>query len=358
MDRKAARLAPTGRPGTAVPFTPLYFRAFTGSLGGPEPRPIVSGFVNNIKPGEHRQCQAFTGVDPLNGTDECKISCGFDMRFCSKHLLLIENIQIGFSRHLKGGLGLFAGGAIGETKRDIIFWPESKAHAASVITTYNGELMSTKDLNDRWDYKDICGNTIHPTAMYAVSISPNKHIDACIMRSAGAYINDPRGGKKKGQYNRANCAFRVNEAKGVMEIIAIRNIHRGEELLIRYGDKSLIGNAYWDGVKPDHVVFATVRLAMRSSTIPPMPTAKFRGPRDLRHRADRKKERLKHRNISNLRSYMRKGSLSHAFCYGSTRYVGMCSSSASESSNSGSYIRSYAYSRTPASRSRVQRSRL
>ncbi len=126
---------------------------------------------------------------------------------CHVHLEYNAGLRIKPSLIKHAGKGLFA---------------ERPFNAGDRITDYTGELMKNSDVE-------------RGLSNYVIQINKNESLDAARTDTApGRLVNDPRGTSK-----RANTKFIVDHRRKVVRIVALRNIKKGEELLVSYGP------AYW-----------------------------------------------------------------------------------------------------------------
>lgn len=103
------------------------------------------------------------------------------------------------------------------------------------ILRYEGELLTEDEMSERYDYYDENGELVEGNAEYALEYESGKYVDAEIVKSYGAYINDPNGYTKHPDSLTPNSRFGKNRW-----IIAVRDIYDGDEILIDYGDNYFV----------------------------------------------------------------------------------------------------------------------
>jgi uncharacterized protein len=136
----------------------------------------------------------------------CKRKTVITHPYCAQHTLEAFGLYVAPSQVKGAGLGLYT------TK------PIKKG---TVIVEYKGEKLTTKQYNERYD-KDDYGS-------YGMEVNSRLVIDARKTSSGLArYVCDYTGSGKK-----PNTQYQGEKHK--VEIIALRNIEPGEELLIDYG---------------------------------------------------------------------------------------------------------------------------
>jgi hypothetical protein len=168
-----------------------------------------------------RRCHA----DTRAGT-RCKLHACKDTKYCHVHLRSKYGLVVANSNIKKAGKGLFCKQR--NRRRGDKRKPEEKAvfKKGDIIVPYDGERMTMKELSERYDIFDEKGNMIENTAPYAVPTGQDTDIvvDGACRRGIANYINDSHGTRK-----RANVKLREGN------IVAIRNIYKGDELFYSYG---------------------------------------------------------------------------------------------------------------------------
>ena len=177
--------------------------------------------------------------------ERCKLKTCTD-EFCWIHLQKKFRVRVAESRiRINGhsiGLGLFA-----RTNKplDARILDRLHSHKASeedktkylvfkkgeLIGKYIGEHLSKKRLDDRYDYKDTQGTLHEQTAPYAFTVG-HKIYDGLCKRNFMVYANDPTGTGLKPN---------MKPSRKSPNMMALRDIWQGEELLWEYGE------TYWSG---------------------------------------------------------------------------------------------------------------
>ena len=140
--------------------------------------------------------------------------------YCADHLLTEMHLTIGPSTLLGAGLGLFASN--GTHNRDILFQaPSGSKKYGSLITEYNGEIMTYTDMHDRYGEP---GEVV--MGPYTAHLNQTTVIDAACKRGVGSFANH----KAK---TRANAALYPHHGK--IRISATKTIRNGDEIFISYG---------------------------------------------------------------------------------------------------------------------------
>lgn len=176
-----------------------------------------------------------TATKASTGT-RCTRATVLGLELCWQHLLATKNLRIAPSTHppvvrAGGGLGLFASretrpGARYEgtdrRERPILFHPNGRT-APKLIATYDGEKLTDAALDRRYG--------VH-TAPYTLKgrggASQARNRDAACHRVVAAFSNS--GGSKKW----TNAVFRG------FNLVAVRPIRDGDEILADYGDSYLM----------------------------------------------------------------------------------------------------------------------
>jgi SET domain-containing protein len=136
----------------------------------------------------------------------CKSSTVMTHPYCEEHTRSELGFWIGQSTVPNAGLGLFT---------------ERKYKKGDTIVEYAGEVITTKQYNERYD-KSGYGE-------YGMTLGARRVIDARKTSSGlGRYVCDAYGSehKKNAQYE---------EDKGKIHIVAISKIKPGQEILVSYG---------------------------------------------------------------------------------------------------------------------------
>ena len=152
-----------------------------------------------------RQCKF---IKPNNS--RCKNRCVIGLNYCHIHTKQELKLQIRKSNIPDAGKGLFAYG----NQNDVIFEKNQK------ITEYNGEIIDEETLLTRYDEN---------TAPYAIKLYKNKYEDGAAVRGIGSIANHSNN---KNKINARLSIKRNNTA----QLIAVKNIKGGQEIIINYGD--------------------------------------------------------------------------------------------------------------------------
>lgn len=164
---------------------------------------------------------------------DCKRPLEYDSKFCNHHLKRMEHVVIAPSTIKAAGLGLFA--HLPTAHRIVDSHPSSRAllfKNGDYITGYGGDIVSDRQIERMYQYKDSRGKYHASTIPYGLSIGEGRIVDSICNRRAGSYSNDPRGTR-----------FRPNARLGTDAIYAIRDIYDGDEIFVDYGPH------YWKGEK-------------------------------------------------------------------------------------------------------------
>ena len=155
---------------------------------------------------ESVQCEAVK-----QNCQQCKNHTVIGQTYCHVHRKSILKLQIKKSNIVNGGKGLFAIG------KDIVFKPGQR------ICLYNGELINVEELLRR--YGD-------DTAPYGIQLHNKNgeavYEDGAIERGVGTLANHS---KNKSKINARLSISKENRA----QLIAIKNIRFGQEILVDYG---------------------------------------------------------------------------------------------------------------------------
>jgi uncharacterized protein len=126
--------------------------------------------------------------------------------YCAKHTLSELGFWVAKSKVPNAGLGLFT---------------NNQYKKGDVVVEYAGEVISQKEYNERYD-KEGYGE-------YGMTLGKNKVIDARKTSAGlGRYICDSYGSDLK-----KNVQYEEHDKK--IEVVAIRKINPGDELLVSYG---------------------------------------------------------------------------------------------------------------------------
>jgi hypothetical protein len=192
------------------------------------------------------KCKAFT-----KSGKKCRIKNFRDKDYCHIHLKKKFDVAIGKSNiYINGhsiGLGLFARSHRPVKDMDKIKKKSTKENRdkylvfknKDIIGKYEGEILTKKELDKRYDYKIKKGKKfekVETTAPYTIERDDGKFIDGACKRNFIAYANDPHGTKLK------TNAKLLNDT-----LVATRNIWQGDEILWSYG------KSYWSG---EHAIIA------------------------------------------------------------------------------------------------------
>jgi SET domain-containing protein len=156
---------------------------------------------------ESIQCEAVKS----NG-QQCKNKTVIGHVYCHVHRRKILKLQIKKSNIVNGGKGLFA---VGD---GIVFKPGQR------ICMYDGELIDVDELVRRYS---------NNTGPYAIELHDKDgeavYEDAAIERGLGSLCNHSQNKSK------INAKLSISK-KNRAQILAIKNIRAGQEILVDYGD--------------------------------------------------------------------------------------------------------------------------
>jgi hypothetical protein len=152
-------------------------------------------------------------------THRCKNRVAIGAPYCWVHLKYRKELVVKTSPGK--GKGVFAFKK--EDDREPVF------HDGELVCAYGGQNVSVPELNRRY------GKHTGPYALggsfgegrYTVQ----HHEDGALDRGIGTLLNHPNRGE------RSNCEFEYDEAINKYKVYAIRDIYKGEELLVHYGKK-------------------------------------------------------------------------------------------------------------------------
>ena len=162
------------------------------------------------------QCSRVTDIGA--GLCSWHLSCRY--RLCIKKFTIkIKNRSI--------GLGLFTTNP--NNKKELVF------RKNEFILSYNGEVVTKKELNKRYgDYTapySIGGPLEDRYGKYSCPYN-----NAARQRCTSSLLNHATG-------KHANCMFHYNVTTKIVKIVAIKNIYTNEELFCDYGEKyTFVGN--------------------------------------------------------------------------------------------------------------------
>jgi SET domain-containing protein len=138
----------------------------------------------------------------------CKRMTTMTHPYCARHTVSELGVRVDKSKIKGAGLGLFAERAFKKGER---------------IVQYNGEKLSHREYNERYDSDEM--------GSYGIELNSRWVLDAAKTSSGVArYVCDHHG-SKTGQ----NCEY-VSDA-GKIWVLALRDIKPGEELYSDYGDE-------------------------------------------------------------------------------------------------------------------------
>lgn len=155
----------------------------------------------------------------------CANNSVIGLPYCFVHLGYYLKVTLGYSRHSRqnAGKGVYAWNTYQERNFGHVFKKNE------VLFHFKGEVMTRDQMNQR--YGDI--EQVSPP--YAIQISANRFIDAACERHIAAMLNPPPYGK------RANVRLAVARATpNKISVIALKNIHHGDELFIDSGDYGFV----------------------------------------------------------------------------------------------------------------------
>ena len=199
-------------------------------IGGQRGDVLFSCCLNSH--GEHPNCSSCSTCQEVNTRSgrPCRRKTCRDARYCFTHLRMRYNVAIGVSRIPNGGLGLFCfthrNIGAGERRRHA----QPIFNAGDFIVPYGGHELRQATLNRLYDYTHNRRRVVN-TGPYAIESDHKGHVvDAMCFRQAGAYANDHRHSGKP-----VNAELRTDG------VYAVREIYKGDEILVDYGDQ------YWRG---------------------------------------------------------------------------------------------------------------
>lgn len=180
-------------------------------------------------------------------TRRCQRKSCRDYRFCSQHLRTIKKLVIAPSRHLikngLQGLGLYAVANTRPYQTDengtIIRDNEIIFRTNEVIDEYCGELLTQQELDDRYDEAGVDGLGSYTLELGTRKSNswkrrhPRRFVDAQCAGTAAVYANDYRNLELSAS-SRSNARLE-DDTTTHGRLVASRNIHHGEEILVNYG---------------------------------------------------------------------------------------------------------------------------
>eukprot|EP01033_Poteriospumella_lacustris_P005134 gene5134-gene5676 len=140
----------------------------------------------------------------------CKRKCIIPFEYCPAHLKSTLHLIVKPSSIPNSGKGVYVAG----DPNEIVFRKNDR------ICSYDGEILSTEEINNRYTDTDL-------TAPYAVNTQDNVNVDCACKRSIGSLINNRPG------HNNVN--FSWNAGMRRLSIKASKNIRGGQELFLAYG---------------------------------------------------------------------------------------------------------------------------
>ena len=154
----------------------------------------------------------------------CKRKVIIGTPYCKDHLRTVLKLSIRDSLIRGAGKGLFADQK-GAAPGHIVF------HEGDTITPYEGKRMSKLELNN------LYGRDQNVTAPYAIETKYNEDVRGTFR--SRSYVLD--GATERGIANLANQAMNPEDNNArldeeTVELVAIKDIAQGEEILTYYGD--------------------------------------------------------------------------------------------------------------------------
>lgn len=147
------------------------------------------------------------------------------------------------------GLGLYAWDPSMKDHKQPIFRSNTEIKPDSDgYTLYDGEQLSSAELDNRYDFKGCDGEIFSATAPYGIERSGRRKYDAACKRGIGSFANTIRRGQKIKRWikNRRSRAliYRINaKLSDDLNIRTIRPLYHGDEILVKYSAE------YWEGVE-------------------------------------------------------------------------------------------------------------
>ena len=206
---------------------PIHFSFFKGTKAGPAAGELqFECDVNTSDDDKHHRglCNQCSAISKSTGR-RCRLTSCKILGFCYLHLRQIHHLNVSESKHLPGESGLFAWNPKNDAKTPI--WKKGK-----IIISYDGEKLTSLDIDERYDYHDEKGQLVQPTAPYALEVrnrrgAGNFVIDAACKRGAAGLANAVKGREKGARKN-----AKLNESGN---LVATRSIFHGDEILTSYG---------------------------------------------------------------------------------------------------------------------------
>lgn len=193
-------------------------------------------------------------IGPRGSRRQCSRGTCLYSPYCWQHSRFKLHLRIMTSLYLNefgiNALGLYA---YDKKKADLV---EPVFHRGDVLRArntgrhvnglYGGQRLSQEELDERYDYEDEeCDVQVDPTAPYANKVESGIY-DAACQRGIASLCNSVRRERKfrkrmprrKGREVNYRNNARVNKDGN---LIFLKDVDHGEEILINYG------NAYWEG---------------------------------------------------------------------------------------------------------------
>ena len=163
----------------------------------------------------HFHCQLISKECIAHKKDghQCKRMVVIGLPYCWTHLLQIKHLRIKQSTIPALGKGLFA--IDSKKKSDEIVFKKGET-----ITNYQGEILNTEELHQRYDKY---------TAPYAVQLKTNTYIDAARVRGVGSLANH------NNKLKNAEFITDYRSQPQQVKLRAIKDIKNNSEIFISYG---------------------------------------------------------------------------------------------------------------------------
>lgn len=158
--------------------------------------------------------------------ERCRSKTAMGTPYCWQHLRSQKHVRVKQSTIQGAGKGLFADNGKRAPNRDLVF------KRGDQIVRYFGEVIDKKTLDAR--YGDF-------TAPYAITYEDGIIEDAACKRGVGALVNQAI----RKQDNNAELTSGVSQSTGrhVAVLLAIKDIHNGDEIFADYGDDYVMNEA-------------------------------------------------------------------------------------------------------------------
>jgi len=154
-------------------------------------------------------------VGTVKNGNRCKRKVAIGLDLCFNHLESVKHLKIKKSTIPNAGKGLFAVDKSAEPNA-IIFKKDQ------LIADYSGETINTEELEKRYG---------EHTAPYAMQVQKDFYTDGATQRGYGTIANHTNNANAKNCKFRFNC--RVNPHR--VQLVAVKNIRNGNEILTSYG---------------------------------------------------------------------------------------------------------------------------